>query len=574
MSVCSAAGRVSQGGLDNFISFQVSLQRMNTATIENSILDYSARNEPILTYAPGSPERASLESTLERMAGETLDMPMFVNGNEVRTGRLDEVRMPHDHGHVLGNAHIGGEREVTAAIAAARAAWPDWSRRSWTERAGIFLRAADLLAGDWRVILNTATMLGQSKTAHQAEIDAAAELIDFFRFNVQFMLRIYAEQPRSGAGTWNRVDYRPLEGFVYAATPFNFTAIAGNLSSAPALLGNTIVWKPSATARFSAHYLMKLLMAAGLPPGVINLVYGDPKVVSAGCLASEHLAGVHFTGSTTVFNDLLRTVGERTYRSYPRIVGETGGKNFVLAHPSADVEVLATAVLRGGYEYQGQKCSAASRLFIPQSLWPRLRERLSDEIARIRVGDVRDLRNFMGAVIDERAWRKHDCAIAEARSLVSVRLEAGGSTDMREGYFVHPTLLSTTDPNVRHMTEELFGPIVCAYVYPDADYVKTIAHIDESSNYGLTGSVFSTDRNAIAQASVGLRYAAGNFYINDKPTGAVVGQQPFGGARASGTNDKAGSMWNLMRWVSPRTIKETFEPSRDYRYPFMQEHQP
>jgi len=552
----------------------MSLHQMNTANVENSVLDYSASNEPILSYAPGSPERANLESTLKRMSAETLDMPMVVNGKEVRTGRLEGVRMPHDHGHVLGNAHMGGEREVAAAIAAARTAWTDWSRRTWTERAGVFLRAADLLSGSWRVILNAATMLGQSKTAHQAEIDSAAELIDFLRFNVQFMLRVYSEQPQSSLGVWNRVDYRPLEGFVYSVTPFNFTAIAGNLSCAPALLGNTIVWKPSATARFSAHYLMRLLMAAGLPPGVINLVNGDPKAVSNACLASPHLAGVHFTGSTGVFNELLRTVGERTYRSYPRIVGETGGKNFILAHSSADVEGLATAILRGGYEYQGQKCSAASRLFIPQSLWQPLRERLGDEIATIRVGDVRDLRNYMGAVIDERAWRKHDSASGEARSHVSVKLEAGGRTDMREGYFVHPTLLSTTDPHVRYMTEELFGPIVCAYVYPDSDYRKAIADIDESSIYGLTGAVFSTDRDAIAQASAGLRYAAGNFYVNDKPTGAVVGQQPFGGTRASGTNDKAGSMWNLMRWMSPRTIKETSEPPHDYRYPFMVDQQP
>jgi 1-pyrroline-5-carboxylate dehydrogenase len=547
---------------------------MDIATGENSILNYSARNEPVLSYAPDSPERARLEATLRQMAGETLDMPMFVDGREIRTGNADEVRMPHDHGHVLGNAHTAGKNEIAAAIAAARGAWRDWSRRSWIERAGIFLRAADLLAGEWRAILNAATMLGQSKTAHQAEIDSAAELIDFFRFNVQFMLHVYAQQAQSAPGTWNRIDYRPLEGFVYAVTPFNFTAIAGNLSCAPALLGNTIVWKPSANARFSAHYLMKLLMAAGLPPGVINLVYGDPKVVSEGCLETEHLAGVHFTGSTAVFNDLLRTVGGRAYRSYPRIVGETGGKNFVLAHSSAEIEALATAVIRGGYEYQGQKCSAASRLFIPQSLWRKLRERLGDEIAGIRVGDVRDLRNFMGAVIDERAWRKHNSAIAEARSHIGMKLEAGGSADMREGYFVQPTLLSTTDPQVRHMTEELFGPVVCAYPYADADYEKVIAHIDESSSYGLTGSVFSTDRDAISQASEGLRYAAGNFYINDKPTGAVVGQQPFGGARASGTNDKAGSLWNLMRWVSPRTIKETFEPPRNYCYPFMREPPP
>jgi 1-pyrroline-5-carboxylate dehydrogenase len=480
------------------------------------------------------------------------------------------VRMPHDHGHLLGNAHVGGEREVKAAIGAAQAAWPDWSRRSWVDRAAIFLRAADLLTGEWRMILNAATMLGQSKTAHQAEIDAAAELIDFLRFNVQFMARIYREQPISGPGIWNRVDYRPLEGFVYAITPFNFTAIAGNLPCAPALLGNTIVWKPSSTARFSAHYLMRLLMAAGLPPGVINLVHGDPKLVSDGCLSSPHLAGVHFTGSTTVFKEVLRTMADRTYRSYPRVVGETGGKNFVLAHSSAEVDAIATAVLRGGYEYQGQKCSAASRLFIPKSLWPRLREHLSDEIANMRVGDVRDLQNFMGAVIDERAWRKLDAAIAEARVRPNVTIEAGGRTDMSRGYFVDPTLLRTTELDVRYMTEEFFGPIVCAYVYPDAEFSKIIAHIDESSNYGLTGAVFATDRDAITQASTGLRYAAGNFYINDKPTGAVVGQQPFGGGRASGTNDKAGSVWNLIRWISPRVVKETFEPARDYRYSFMQ----
>jgi 1-pyrroline-5-carboxylate dehydrogenase len=543
---------------------------MTTINVEHSLLGYSARNEPVLGYAPGTQERANLEATLKRMANEVIDMPMVIGGKEVRTDIQESVRMPHDHGHLLGNAHVGGEREVKAAIGAAQAAWPDWSRRSWVDRAAIFLKAADLLAGEWRMILNAATMLGQSKTAHQAEIDAAAELIDFLRFNVQFMVRIYGEQPISGPGTWNRVDYRPLEGFVYAITPFNFTAIAGNLSCAPALLGNTIVWKPSSTARFSAHYLMRLLMAAGLPPGVINLVHGDPKLVSDVCLSSPHLAGVHFTGSTTVFKEVLRTMADRTYRSYPRVVGETGGKNFVLAHSSAEVDAIATAVLRGGYEYQGQKCSAASRLFIPKSLWPRLREHLSDEIANIRVGDVRDLQNFMGAVIDERAWRKLDAAIAEARVSPNVTIEAGGRTDMSRGYFVDPTLLRTTELDVRYMTEEFFGPIVCAYVYPDAEFSKIIAHIDESSNYGLTGAVFATDRDAITQASAGLRYAAGNFYINDKPTGAVVNQQPFGGGRASGTNDKAGSMWNLIRWISPRVVKETFEPARDYRYSFMQ----
>jgi 1-pyrroline-5-carboxylate dehydrogenase len=541
-------------------------------TVENAaFLPPIATNEPVLTYSPGSPERQTLERELERMLGDAIEMPLVIGGREVRTGRTADVRMPHAHARILGQAQLAGEPEVTAAIGAAQAAWPEWSRRSGAERAAVFLKAADLLSRGWRATLNAATMLGQSKTVREAEIDSAAELIDFYRFNVSFMQRIYAEQPASSPGVWNHADYRPLEGFVYAVTPFNFTAIAGNLPGGPALLGNTVVWKPSATARLSAHYLMKLLQAAGLPAGVINLVYGDPKVVTERCLASRELAGVHFTGSTEVFNDLLRRVSEGSYRSYPRIVGETGGKNFVLAHASADAEGLATAVIRGGYEYQGQKCSAASRLFVPQSLWPRLRERLCDEIATIRVGDVRDFRNFMGAVIDERAWRKHERAIAEAKSHGSLKLEAGGRADMSQGYFVYPTLLSTRDPEVRHMTEELFGPIVCAYVYPDAEYAETIRHIDAASRYGLTGSVFATDRSAIALASDGLRHAAGNFYINDKPTGAVVGQQPFGGARASGTNDKAGSVWNLMRWVSPRSIKETFEPPRDYRYPFMAE---
>ena len=537
---------------------------------ENGSAAFAARNEPVLSYAPGSPERATLEGVLGRMSSERLDMPLVIAGRDVRTARLEEVRMPHDHAHVLGAAHLAGDGEIAAAIAAAQTAWPDWSRQPWQERAGVFLRAADMLAGEWRATLNAATMLGQSKSVHQAEIDSAVELADFYRFNVQFMLRIYADQPLSAPGAWNRLDYRPLEGFVYAVTPFNFTAIAGNLPGAPALLGNTIVWKPAATARYSAHYLMKLLQAAGLPPGVINLVYGDPQPITEACLSSDDLAGVHFTGSTAVFDGLLRGIAERRYRSYPRVVGETGGKNFILAHPSADAEAVATAVVRGGYEYQGQKCSAASRLFIPDSLWPRVRERVSDAIGQICVGDVRDLSNFMGAVIDDKAWRKHELAIAEARSHPALKIEAGGKADMTRGFFIHPTLLRATDPAVRHMTEELFGPIVCAYVYPDRNYGEIIAHIDRSSSYGLTGSVFSTDRNAIAQASNGLRYAAGNFYINDKPTGAVVGQQPFGGARASGTNDKAGSLWNLMRWVSPRAIKETFEPPRDHRYPHMQ----
>ncbi len=545
---------------------------MSTFLAENGIIrPRPPRNETVLGYAPGSPERASLEATLKRMAGETVDMPLIIGGREVRTGTLDSARMPHEHGHVLGKAHLAGAKEIADAIDAAQKAWPDWSRRPWTERAAVFLKAADMLSRDWRPVLNAATMLGQSKTAHQAEIDAAAELIDFWRFNVDFMLRLYAEQPVSGFGEWNHVDYRPLEGFVYAVTPFNFTAIAGNLPGAPALMGNTVVWKPSATAKYSAHYIMQLLQAAGLPPGVINLVYGDPKMITDAVVAHPALAGVHFTGSTGVFNGLLQAVSARNYRSYPRIVGETGGKNFVLAHPSADLEALATAVLRGGYEYQGQKCSAASRVIVPQSLWPRFKERVCDEIAGIRVGDVRDLRNFMGAVIDEKAWRKHDAAITQARAHADVEVLAGGRTDMSKGYFVYPTLLSTTDARSRFMSEEFFGPIVCAMVYPDAQFQQAIETIDSTSQYALTGSIFATDRAAIAQAADGLRHAAGNFYINDKPTGAVVGAQPFGGARASGTNDKAGSMWNLMRWVSPRTVKETFDPPRQYRYPFMSE---
>jgi 1-pyrroline-5-carboxylate dehydrogenase len=527
------------------------------------------RNEPVLDYAPGSRERTVLAAKLSELSDQALELPLIIDGRERRTGRLEAARMPHDHRHILGQAHLGAEAEVEAAIAAAARAWPDWSSLPWQDRAAVFLKAADLLAGPWRAVLNAATMLGQSKTAHQAEIDAAAELIDFWRFNVEFMLRIYAEQPLSPAGVWNRVDYRPLEGFIYAATPFNFTAIAGNLPSAPALLGNTVVWKPSSHARYSAHFIMQILKEAGLPDGVINLVHGDPSQVSNTVLTNRTLAGVHFTGSTAVFNELLRTVGAGSYRSYPRVVGETGGKNFVLAHPSAAVDVLATAILRGGFEYQGQKCSAASRVFVPESLWPALRERLADEAAGIRVGDVRDFGNFMGAVINEAAWRRHSEAIAQARRANGNRIIAGGVADMSTGYFVRPTLIQTDDLSSPLLTEEFFGPIVGVYVYPDQRFDTVLRTMDESSAYGLTGSIFATDRAVIAKASAALRYAAGNFYVNDKPTGAVVGQQPFGGGRASGTNDKAGSIWNLIRWVSPRAIKETFDAPTRYGYPFM-----
>jgi len=529
------------------------------------------RNEEVRTYAPGSPERASIRATLEATSAAHTEMPLIIGGREVRTGRLEAAVMPHDHRHVLGEAHLAGVGEVQASIAAANRAHRDWSRQAWQTRAAIFLRAADLLAGPWRDRLNAATMLGQSKTVQQAEIASAAELIDFWRFNVEFMLRLYNEQPTSPPGVWNHVDYRPLEGFVFAVTPFNFTAIAGNLPSAPALMGNTVVWKPAATAKLAAHVVMCILRAAGLPDGVINLVYGDGPEVAEVVLADPTLAGVHFTGSTEVFDSIWTTVARRSgrYRAYPRLVGETGGKNFILAHASADVPALATAIVRGAFEYQGQKCSAASRVFVPESIWPAVRELVCDDITAIQVGDVRDFGNFMGAVIDGRAWQRHDHAIAEARAGAATKIIAGGSTNRSEGYFVHPTLVLTTDLASRLMTDELFGPIVGAYVYPDACFGDIAEKIDDSAHYGLTGAVFATDRRAVVTASDLLRGAAGNFYVNDKPTGAVVRQQPFGGARASGTNDKAGSMWNLMRWVSPRAIKETFVPPKDFRYPYM-----
>ncbi|MGI8841490.1 MAG: L-glutamate gamma-semialdehyde dehydrogenase [Caulobacteraceae bacterium] len=530
-----------------------------------------ARNEPVLAYAPGSPERAALKGALARMAGEEIELPLFVGGKAVRTGALEPATSPHDHAHVLAKAHIGGAAEIESAIAAAGRAWPVWSRAPWRERAAVFLRAAKLLAGPRRAELNAATMLGQSKTAHQAEIDSAAELIDFWRFNVDFMRRLYSEQPLSPEGVSNRVDYRPLEGFVFAATPFNFTAIAGNLPSAPALMGNTVVWKPSAAARYSAHFIMRLLMEAGLPDGVINLVYADPALASDIALASRDLAGVHFTGSTGVFNDILRRVGAGSYRNYPRVVGETGGKNFILAHESADLAALTTAIVRGAFEYQGQKCSAASRLFIPRRLWPELRDRLIAEIAAIRMGDVADFTTFMGAVIDEKAFSRLAGAQEEARASAGVKVLAGGTADKARGWFVAPTLLEVDDPRSRFMREEFFGPIAAAHLYDESRWEEALDLVDGTSDYALTGAVFAADPAAVAAAEGRLRQAAGNFYINDKPTGAVVGQQPFGGARASGTNDKAGSMWNLARWVSPRTIKETLDPPTDWRYPSMAE---
>jgi 1-pyrroline-5-carboxylate dehydrogenase len=529
-------------------------------------------NEPVLGYEPGSPERQELRGRLGELSSRRLEIPLVIGGEEIQTGDTFDAVMPHKRSHVLADVHKGGAAEVDRAIAAAAEAWEDWSRTPWEDRAAVFLRAAELLAGPWRQTLNAATMLGQSKTAHQAEIDSACELIDFWRFNVQYMTRIYEEQPISSPGVWNRMEYRPLEGFVFAVTPFNFTAIAGNLPASAALMGNTVVWKPASTAAVSAHFLMKLWEEAGLPPGVINLVYGSGAAVGDPALASEHLAGIHFTGSTPVFQGMWKTVGENIgrYRNYPRLVGETGGKDFIVAHPSADAEALATAILRGSFEYQGQKCSAASRVFAPASLWPQVREQVAEEIGAMKMGDVTDFSNFVGAVIDASSFATQKAAIEEAKAADgAASIVAGGNYDDRDGWFVQPTVIETSDPDFRTMKEELFGPVVTAFVYDDSRYEDTLDLVDKGTSYGLTGAVFARDLRAVETARERLRYAAGNFYVNDKPTGAVVGQQPFGGARASGTNDKAGSMWNLIRWVSPRAIKETFVPPRDYRYPFL-----
>jgi 1-pyrroline-5-carboxylate dehydrogenase len=527
-------------------------------------------NEPIKEYAPGSPEREALQARLRQMENERVSIPMVIGGKDVESGETFEAVMPHRKSHVLADVAKGGPEHVQQAIDAAREAHGEWSRMPWHERAAIFLRAGELLSGPWRATVNAATMLNQSKTVHQAEIDAVCEMIDFWRYNAEFVTRIYAEQPYSPTGTWNRMEYRPLEGFIFAVSPFNFTCIGGNLSSSPALMGNTIVWKPASTAALSAYYLMRLMQAAGLPDGVINLVYGSGATIGSAALASPELAGIHFTGSTEVFNGMWETVGSNvgSYRNYPRIVGETGGKDFILAHPSAEAEAVATAVVRGSFEYQGQKCSAASRLYIPSNIWPEVKERLVEDVGTIKMGDVADFENFMGAVIDSSAFETHAGAIAEARS-AGAEILTGGTTDDSEGYFVQPTVITTEDKGFRLLRDELFGPIVTAFVYDEKRWDDTLDLVDQTAPYGLTGAVFATERSAIDDAQDKLRYAAGNFYVNDKPTGAVVGQQPFGGSRASGTNDKAGSMWNLIRWVTPRTVKETFVPATDYRYPFL-----
>ena len=538
----------------------------------NGIVDIPVpKNEPVLGYAPHSPERAQLAEALAAMSGRTIEIAPVIGGRRVRTGNTAKAVKPHDHRHVLATWHKAGAKEVARAIAAAREAQPAWSRMPWESRAAIFLKAAELLAGPWRMKLNAATILGQSKTCHQAEIDAACELTDFFRFNAHYMREIYAKQPASAPGMWNTMEYRALEGFVFAVTPFNFTAIAGNLPAAPALMGNTVVWKPASSAVYSAWFVMELFEEAGLPPGVINFVPGSAAEIGDPALASPELAGIHFTGSTTVFQGMWRTIGENIagYRGYPRIVGETGGKDFVFVHKTAEVDAVVTALVRGAFEYQGQKCSAASRAYIPASLWPRVEKGLKKQIAEIAVGDPADFRNFMGAVIDASAFKTIKGYVDFAKRSKDATLVAGGGSDARKGYFVEPTVIRTKRPDFRLMREEIFGPVLTVYVYPDAKLDETLALCDAGSPYALTGAIFSQDRYAIVRMAEALTHAAGNFYINDKPTGAVVGQQPFGGGRASGTNDKAGSYLNLIRWTNARTIKETFVPPTHFSYPFL-----
>jgi 1-pyrroline-5-carboxylate dehydrogenase len=526
-------------------------------------------NEPIRAYAPGSPERASLQARLTAMEGERPDIAVVVHGEERRGGTVANAISPHKHQHVTATWHHATAQDVHDAIASGKKASKEWSEWTWEERAAVFLKAADLLAGPWRDTINAATMLGQSKNVYQSEIDAACEMTDFFRFNVQFARELISDQPISGPGMWNQSEYRPLEGFVYAVTPFNFTAIGGNLPTAPALMGNVVLWKPAASAMLSAWYTLQLLHEAGLPKGVINFLPGDPVMISEIALKHRDLAGVHFTGSTGVFNSMWSTIGQNMshYRSYPRIVGETGGKDFMIAHPSADVEAFSVGVVRGAFEYQGQKCSACSRIYVPKSIWPEVKERITAMIKEIKVGDVNDFSNFMGAVIDQKAFDRISGYVADAKQNASII--AGGTADGSKGFFVQPTLVETKDPKYRLMCEEIFGPLVTAYVYDDDKWEQTLTLVDETSNYALTGAVFAQDRAAVKQAHAALRQSAGNFYINDKCTGAVVGQQPFGGARASGTNDKAGSKLNLLRWISARTVKETFVPPKDYKYPHM-----
>jgi 1-pyrroline-5-carboxylate dehydrogenase len=529
-----------------------------------------AVNEPILSYAPGSKERALLKATLSEMKSHKRDIPMYIGGKEVYTGDKQIINPPHELNHSLGSYHRGSSKQIEDAIQAAQDAKPGWSSMPWEERAAIFLKAAELLSGPFRARMNAATMLCQSKNVFQAEIDCVAELVDFYRFNVQYMTKIYSEQPENASGIWNRLEYRPLEGFVFALTPFNFTSIAGNLPGAPALMGNTVVWKPARSQIYSASVIMEILMVAGLPDGVINLVYVDGS--SAGKVIFSHpdFGGLHFTGSTEVFQSMWKTIGNNisSYRSYPRIVGETGGKDFVVAHSSADPVSLATALTRGAFEYQGQKCSAASRAYIPRSLWKSVKEKMKDDLNSITMGSPEDFSHFVNAVIDEKAYNKITGYIAGAKN-DGLEFLSGGNYSKESGYYIEPTVIVAQDPKHVTMCEEIFGPVLSVYVYEDTSYSSTLKTVDRTSPYALTGSIFAQDRHAIIEATEKLSHAAGNFYINDKPTGAVVGQQPFGGARSSGTNDKAGSVLNLYRWVSPRTLKENFNPPVDYQYPFM-----
>jgi len=530
------------------------------------------QNEPVLNYGPRSLERAALKTALQEARAKQIDIPMYIGGKEVTTGKTQQIRPPHDHQHILATFHEGDKSHVEAAINAALAAKNDWENLPWEQRAAIFLKAADLLAGPYRATINAATMLGQSKNAYQAEIDAACELIDFLRFNVHYMTEIYQQQPPvNGKGIWNRVEQRPLEGFIFALTPFNFTAIAGNLPTSAAMMGNVVVWKPAYTQIYAANVLMQVFRDAGVPDGVINLIYVDGPLVGEVIFNHPDFAGIHFTGSTPVFQNIWQTIGTNIhkYKTYPRIVGETGGKDFVLAHPSADADVVSTALVRGAFEYQGQKCSAASRAYIPASLWPAVKANMQRDIASIKMGPVEDFENFVNAVITEVSFDKLAKYIDEAKKDKDVEIVAGGGHDKSKGWFIEPTVLKVNDPYYVTMCNELFGPVLTVFVYEDNKFDEILDVVDKTSIYALTGSIISQDRYAIAKATYHLRNAAGNFYINDKPTGAVVGQQPFGGARGSGTNDKAGSMINLLRWVSPRTIKETFDPPKDYRYPFL-----
>jgi 1-pyrroline-5-carboxylate dehydrogenase len=532
-----------------------------------------AVNEPVKSYALDSPEKAAVLNAYQKMWSETIDVPLYIGSAQIKTGNKKTMSAPHDHKHIVGNYHLAEKQHIELAINNALEAKTKWAALAWEQRAAIFLKAAELIAGPYRARINAATMIAQSKTIYQAEIDASCELIDFLRFNVEFMTQIYNDQPKSNSDMWNRVEYRPLEGFVYAVTPFNFTAIAGNLPTSAALMGNVVIWKPAATQVFSANLLMQIFIEAGLPDGVINMVMGDSAMISETLLSDKNLAGIHFTGSTDVFNGIWSKIANNinNYKTYPRIVGETGGKDFIIAHPSANVKQVATGIVRGAFEFQGQKCSAASRGYLPKSLWSEIKEQLISDIKSMKMGSPEDFSNFITAVIDEKSFDKLSKYIDQAKKDTDAEIIVGGNYDKSKGYFIEPTVIVTTNPKYTTMETELFGPIMTIFIYEDADWSKTLKLVDETSEYALTGAVFSKDRYAIEEATIALANAAGNFYINDKPTGAVVGMQPFGGARASGTNDKAGSALNLLRWVSPRTIKETFVTPENYRYPFLGE---